>query len=179
MKLNRYALIGSLLALLACAPAARAQFFGPLGGPFAPSYGGLYGGYPRGGYGGLFGGPGYYPGGPGYAPYGGFGPGYVNPYGATPYGATPYGPAPATGLTQSRQAGQGLADPGSPNVTGHPTRFASYSGYFNSQGGSLSGRTPVSRTPAASANPANTTQAAIGTSRTPTGMTGSSRTPRR
>lgn len=172
--MNRYVLVG-LFGLMALAtPAARAQaLYGRYARPVIPvdpRLGLLYG---------------YGPQRPGFGVPGGFS------------GYSPYGPGAAvaldpglqsgsTALSQARQAGQGLADPGSPNVTGHPTRFAAYGGYFNSQGGGGSGPTTAAavRIPsAASSTPsgggAGSTPAGTPPVKGKNGTVGATRTPKR
>jgi hypothetical protein len=119
-------------ALLSLVPSAQGQFFfgrrptvspGPFGFGGSPFLGSYPYGYPYGG--GLFG-PGTLPG-----PFG---------VGGTPYNVVPTIIAP--GATQ-----YGVTY-GTPNDTGHPTRFAQYSRFFSNQGGfTIPGYTaPVSRT---------------------------------
>jgi hypothetical protein len=179
--MNKYVLT-AIFALLACATqSAQAQiiFTRPTRpvGPLGPGIGGGFGGYPRGGY-----------------PYGspfGYGYPYQTPFvpGQLPGGVGTgglYGQPLQPNVTgqaagSARQAGAGLADPGSPDVTGHPTRFAAYSGYFNNQGSTTSSATAVYRTP-----PTTTPTGGVGTqatttppSRSKSGASGSSRTPPR
>jgi hypothetical protein len=172
-----------LVGVLAFASAAQAQIVLPLTRQGAdPRFGGgLYGG-------GLLGGYGYNPYGYGYNPYGGVGQPYVNPYynpalqGQGAYGPVTQPQQTGTALSMARQAGAGLADPGSPSITGHPTRFAAYAGYFNSQGGgSTTSATVPSRIPP-TATPTGGlagVQSGVQPQRTGTGMTAPSQTPRR
>ena len=163
----RYALAG-LFAMMALASAAQAQVFLPLNRQGAdPRFGGGLYGYGFGRQ--TFVTPYTY--GPGLQPGGVYGPGVV------PDVLQSTGMA----LSATRQAGAGLADPGSPSVTGHPTRFAAYAGYFNSQGGASPSATVPSRIPP-TATPSGGFGAqllATPTSRTRSGMTSPSQTPRR
>jgi hypothetical protein len=148
-------MLGSLLGLFAFGfTRAQAQYFPPVTTPYVRPpffpysgtpgalnpYGGLFGGYPFGG-----------------TPYGGY------PYGGTPYGTSPYGTGPYGSMTTGIP-GSGFASPAGgiapvtavglndPNVTGHPTRFMSYSRYFFNQGGALAAPLPGTR-PILGANP--------------------------
>lgn len=103
---------------------AEAQIFGSrppfTGAGRNPQY--LYGVDP---YGGLFGGPGT----------GLFGQGTYAP---------PQGPAPnAPGVTGRYSPLNQPVDIGSAGVTGHPTRFMSYSQYFLNQGGTSGANVPL------------------------------------
>ena len=130
-------------------PSAQAQIFGPPGGGLG--YGYPYGGYPYGYGGGLFG-PGTLPGRAGMG------------VGQSPYNVVPTIIVPgATG---------GL---GSPNETGHPTVFASYSRYFNNRGGGYV--TVPSTTPVAGTAPARTFGAGQAGSRTPPARTNTGAVP--
>jgi hypothetical protein len=127
-------LIGTLCLLGLAVSPAWAQYFPPLTSPYArppllPYSGGFYGNPAAR----LYGYPGY-PGTMGY-PYG-------SPYGTTsPVAPNPYGAAQLPGILGS--AGQVTittarsADLTDPMVTGHPTRFFSYSNYFFNQGGAV------------------------------------------
>jgi hypothetical protein len=172
--MNKYVLT-AIFVLLACATqSVQAQiiFTRPTRPtvPADPRIGGGFGGFGRG-----------YPFGYGY-PYG-YGTPYQTPLvpGLMPGGVgtgglyNPQMQPPVTGQA-ARQPG---ADIGTPDITGHPTRFAAYSGYFNNQGSSASpSATAPFRTPPTSAvtggigaQPTATPQ-----SRTKSGGSGSSRT---
>lgn len=162
-------MLSGLLAVLAFATSAQAQFFF-----------GRQGADPRFGGGGFGFGAGpvtnvnpYFYGG-GLLPGGVFGPGVV------PF-QQPTAQDPST-LSPARQAGAGLADPGSPMITGHPTRFAAYAGYFGNQGGAGAPTATVPSRMAPTATPiggVGAQLAATPTSRTRGGGAGPSQTPRR
>ncbi len=114
-----------------------------------------------------------YAGAPGpLSPYGaglfGAGPYGAMPYGTSPYNVVPYGAGaygavvPGTtgtaGYTTTNVAG--LNDP---DVTGHPTRFFYYAGYYFNQGGGAFGAPLTNTQPILGANPTPVTPL-IGTS---------------
>ncbi len=153
------AVLGVLGAWVCLTPAAYGQFGGPLIAPRAGTFG--YGAYPY-----------------GYAyPFGGYGG--VGPYGPGtlpgPFGIGGAGVSPYTFIPQSTVPAY-TVDPGSPSITGHPTRFASYMRYFSSQGGGYV--MPGAATPATRTAPA-ATPAAFGTGRSSTlpSRSGSAATP--
>jgi hypothetical protein len=175
--MSKYVLTGVIVLLLASTQSAQAQVlfsrpFRPI--PSGPAYGYGYP-YGSGGYGNPL-----YGYGRGVLPYQtplapGLLPGGV---GTTPGGlGTQQQVQPSTGLSAARPAGAGLADPGSPDVTGHPTRFAAYSGYFNNQGGGLNSPSVTApyRTPATSTAAGGTQQSTTMPSRSKSGSSGSSR----
>jgi hypothetical protein len=141
--------LGALLGWLAVGfSPARAQYFQPLTEPYIRQplfpYAGALSPYGAG----LFG---------------------VGPYGAMPYGTSPYNVVPngagaygatAPGAPITTTNVDGLNDPG---VTGHPTQFFYYAGYFFNQGGGAFS-TPLPNTqPILGANPTPVTPL-IGTS---------------
>jgi hypothetical protein len=76
------------------------------------------------------------------APYGPYGPGLPGTYG--------YGTAAVPGILGTGQTATARsADLTNPNVTGHPTRFFSYSQYFFTQGGGVAATTATGTVPAA------------------------------
>ena len=103
-------------------------------------------------------------------PYGNYGGGLGAPYGGALAGTPGYaGP----GIFGSAVTGTTLTTPvanlGDPSMTGHPTRFMDYGGYFFNQGGTVAA-TPGTRTgttlPTGATAPGGQTgpQTAIGTS---------------
>ena len=126
--------------------ASEAQFSsGPTINPgIRPGTGPSFTPYGAGSYGGGYGNP-----------YGAFGPAYGGGFGSSGFGGSPYGPilGNAGGFSQvgnqgfgSNVAATGVATsfgntgfvvPQAGNVTGHPTRFDSYSQYFDNPGTGL------------------------------------------
>jgi hypothetical protein len=116
---------------------ASAQFFQPPTTPYVrPPL------FPNLGYSPLFPYSGYYYGNPAARP----GPFYGYPYAPGLPGTYGYGPS-----VQAAPSAAASADLTNPNVTGHPTRFFSYSQYFFTQGGgavtTATGTVPVAPPP--------------------------------
>jgi hypothetical protein len=133
--------LGALLGWLAVGFApAQAQYFQPLTSPYVRQPLFPYAGAPGSPYGaGPFGGGQY-----GAMPYG------TSPYNVVPYGAGAYGAGNTGTMGYTTTNVVGLNDP---NVTGHPTRYFYYAGYFFNQGSGAFGA-PLSNTqPILGANP--------------------------
>lgn len=135
--------------------ASEAQFYQrPITNPnIQPGTGPVYNPYSVGGGNSPYGG-GYSPfGGGGYNPYGGLLLGNAGGFqSGTGFGVGPGGVAiNPTGLGVAGAFGTGgLVTPPSSNITGHPTRFNTYSQYFNNQGSAFG--TNVLTNPAAQQN---------------------------